>query len=258
MKNLILILVIFLAGEIFSQVTSPSSYTTNYGYRKWVQGANPSADSINANWDELDADIKAVYDTAQVKVNLYENQTIAGTKTISGVLSLGTAGRLTLGTLVPNATGQIGYAGSGAYIRYYNGSTVDTVAFLDDVRSGASGYAELTGASFTGDVSVGQDLRTPYDSLSVASTTISADNKSFLHLWTNGAAPEEIETISGGSDGKILYLINVDVGGYTITIKDNVGNVETAGDFAMGLGDTMTLIYNSVDSKWYELSRSNN
>jgi hypothetical protein len=258
MKNLILILVIFLAGEIFSQVTAPSSYTTNYGYRKWVQGANPSADSINANWNELDADIKAVYDTAQVKVNLYGAQTIAGTKTISGILSLGTAGRLTLGTLVPAANGQIGY--EGAYLKFYHSSgTIDTVAMLDDVRSGASGYAALTGATFTGDVSVGQDFRMPYDSVAFdASEAISADNKSVLFLYSFTSAEEDIATINGGSDGKIIYLINTDASGYVATIKDNTGNIQTAGDFAMGLGDTMTLIYNSVDSKWYELSRSNN
>jgi len=255
MKNIILLFILFSVVAM-AQPTAPSSYTTNYGYRMWIQGANPSADSINANWTELDADIKVVYDTAQVKVNLYGNQTIAGTKTISGVLSLGAAGRLTLGTLVPAANGQIGY--EGAYLKFYHSAgTIDTVAMLDDIRSGSGGYAMLTGASFTGDVSVGEDLRTPYDSVEVTTTSITADNKSFIHLWTQ-ATDEDIETINGGSDGKILYLINTEGTGASITIKDNVGNVEAAGDFVMGTGDTMTLIYNSVASKWYELSRSNN
>ncbi len=262
MKNLILILVILLTGEIFSQVTAPSGYTTNYNFRKWVQGANPSADSINANWDALDARIKIVYDSAQAKLNTYGNQTIAtGTKTFTGGTIALNGARLIFGTSAitsPINVGEIATTASRTYITYTNVSGTDTLATLANIRSGSGGYAMLSGASFTGDVSVGQDLRTPYDSLTISSTTVSADNKTFIQLWTNGASPEDLETISDGSDGKIVYLLNIDAGGNAITVKDNVGNIQTAGDFVMGLGDTMVLIYNSVDSKWYELSRSNN
>lgn len=251
MKNLILILVLFLAGEILSQTTAPNAYTTNYGFRKWAQGANPSADSINANWNELDATIKVVYDSAQAKVNAYGNQSIAGTKTFSD--SIKVSNDLVATTLYGGSLYLGGYLMStdalGSDV-FWN--SADTLATLADIRD-----AVLAGASFTGDVSVGQDLRTPYDSVLVSTTTISADNISFALLYTGGSA-EEIETISGGSDGKILYLMNHDDFGYTITIKDNVGNIEAAGDFAMGGGDSMTLIYNPVSVKWYELSRSNN
>ena len=87
MKKLILFLAIFLVGEVFAQVTAPSGYTPNYRFRKYTQGANPSADSLNANWTLADTKIKLAYDSAQVKVNTYATQTITGAKTFSNDLT---------------------------------------------------------------------------------------------------------------------------------------------------------------------------
>jgi hypothetical protein len=259
MKQLILILTIFLIGEVFAQPTSPSGYTTNYRFRLWTQGANPSADSLNANWTLADTKIKLAYDSASVKMNTYGNQNSRGLKTFTGGgIALG-GGRLFFNNstvTTPLFIGELCPTTSRYYLTYTSPTGTDTLATLANIRSGAGGYAMLTGATFTGDVSVGQDLRTPYDSVQVASTSISADNKSFLHLYTP-AAPQDLETINGGSDGKILYITNTDAT-YSITVKDNAGNINTAGDFVMSQYDTMTLIYNSVASKWLELSRSNN
>lgn len=259
MKQLILILTIFLIGEVFAQPTSPSGYTTNYRFRLWTQGANPSADSLNANWTLADTKIKLAYDSASVKMNTYGNQNSRGLKTFTGGgIALG-GGRLFFNNntvTTPLFIGELCPTTSRYYLTYTSPTGTDTLATLANIRSGAGGYAMLTGATFTGDVSVGQDLRTPYDSVQVASTSISADNKSFLHLYTP-AAPQYLETINGGSDGKILYITNTDAT-YSITVKDNAGNINTAGDFVMSQYDTMTLIYNSVASKWLELSRSNN
>lgn len=259
MKQLILILTIFLIGEVFAQPTSPSGYTTNYRFRLWTQGANPSADSLNANWTLADTKIKLAYDSASVKMNTYGNQNSRGLKTFTGGgIALG-GGRLFFNNstvTTPLFIGELCPTTSRYYLTYTSPTGTDTLATLANIRSGAGGYAMLTGATFTGDVSVGQDLRTPYDSVQVASTSISADNKSFLHLYTP-AAHQYLETINGGSDGKILYITNTDAT-YSITVKDNVGNINTAGDFVMSQYDTMTLIYNSVASKWLELSRSNN
>ena len=259
MKQLILILTIFLIGEVFAQPTSPSGYTTNYRFRLWTQGANPSADSLNANWTLADTKIKLAYDSASVKMNTYGNQNSRGLKTFTGGgIALG-GGRLFFNNnavTTPLFIGELCPTTSRYYLTYTSPTGTDTLATLANIRSGAGGYAMLTGATFTGDVSVGQDLRTPYDSVQVASTSISADNKSFLHLYTP-AAPQDLETINGGSDGKILYITNTDAT-YSITVKDNAGNINTAGDFVMSQYDTMTLIYNSVASKWLEISRSNN
>lgn len=39
-------------------VDSPIGYTSNYGFRKYTDGANPGAAGLNANFDEIDAAIK--------------------------------------------------------------------------------------------------------------------------------------------------------------------------------------------------------
>jgi hypothetical protein len=56
MKKILLFLTILLATttlEIFAQ-DAPSGYTTYYGFRKWAENANPSADSLNQNWIDID------------------------------------------------------------------------------------------------------------------------------------------------------------------------------------------------------------
>jgi len=51
-KAIITLLLIFFAGDLLAQ-TAPSSYTRK-GIRKWSAGANPGADSLNANWNLID------------------------------------------------------------------------------------------------------------------------------------------------------------------------------------------------------------
>lgn len=60
-KHLILFLLClaFFTVELLQAQTAPSGYTTNFRFRKWAQGANPGADSLNANWTDIDAQIKA-------------------------------------------------------------------------------------------------------------------------------------------------------------------------------------------------------
>ena len=55
------------------------------------------------------------------------------------------------------------------------------------------------------------------------------------------------------ADGQLLILINTSAN--TITITETAAAV-MAGNFAMGQGDSLTLMGNGV--VWYELSRSNN
>lgn len=46
-------LLVLFGAEAFAQDTP--TYTTNYSLRKWTEGQYPTADSISANWDELDS-----------------------------------------------------------------------------------------------------------------------------------------------------------------------------------------------------------
>lgn len=126
MKNLILILILF-SVELFAQVTAPSAYTTNYGFRKWVQGANPSSDSINANWDELDASIKLAYDSAQAKGSKLSANTWTGAQTFNG--ATGFNATMTVNNIVPETDGAyyIGYGAKrfdGIYANYFNAGNI--------------------------------------------------------------------------------------------------------------------------------------
>ncbi len=56
MKKLILMIVLLvMTGEVKAQVDPPIGYTTNYKFRMWDDGDNPSADSLNQNWKDIDA-----------------------------------------------------------------------------------------------------------------------------------------------------------------------------------------------------------
>src|SRR3990167_2356024 len=52
------LLSLFVSAGLWAQ-TAPSGYTPNYAIRKWASGANPSADSLNANWTLIDTKIRA-------------------------------------------------------------------------------------------------------------------------------------------------------------------------------------------------------
>lgn len=268
MKQLLLILIIF-SIEIFSQVSSPSGYTTNYGLRKYAQGANPSADSINANWDTIDSKIKVAYDSAQTKLNLYGNQDIGGQKNITSILSIGKSGdrnaKLIIGNFgqTPIYAGELSSTTAGVYLTYFgNGLAEDTVAMLEDLRGGLTGYATLSGTeTFTGAKSFSEKIITSDDILHtrenivVAGTSFSVDGITFGYLQPD--ASYTVPTINGGANGKIVYLVNA-VSGNVVTLDDGIDNLQLAGDFAMNQYDSITLIYNSDSSQWIELSRSNN
>lgn len=264
MKYLFLILII-ASVEIFSQATTPSGYTTNYGYRKWAQGANPSADSLNANWDELDADIKTAYDSAQTKVNTYGTQTVNGIKTFgSGGVGIG-AGRLFFNNNAqtsPLYVGELCPTASRTYLTYTNLSGTDTLATLDDIRTGSGGYATLAGAqSFTGAKTFAEklistdDIQYTEETIAVGDVSFSMDGATYGSLNPDDAWT--VVTINGGANGKIVHLINSSAT-YNITLDDGGGNLQLAGDFVMSQYDAITLIYDSGISTWIELNRSNN
>ena len=86
MKKIILALllfVIFIPG-LYGQ-DDPSGHTEHYSLRKWAENANPSADSLNANWDDIDSvlyDLIVSIDSNHFKIEddeLKLSDTMAGT-----------------------------------------------------------------------------------------------------------------------------------------------------------------------------------
>ncbi|UCG69746.1 MAG: hypothetical protein JSV09_01610 [Thermoplasmata archaeon] len=78
------------------------------------------------------------------------------------------------------------------------------------------------------------------------------------HIIDASSGTDDLDTINGGdAPGQILILIPAS--GDTITVTDEVGNIDLVGTSSYDLNDPddiLVLCYNG--SKWLELSRSNN
>lgn len=88
---------------------------------------------------------------------------------------------------------------------------------------------------------------------------VTVDNRTYIRVSSNDVpANRFIELSNGLTVGQLLILECSASSGNGITVPDNPGsgNTRTAGNFAMTLGDTMTLIWNGDD--WVELNRSDN
>lgn len=136
MKKLFLFLL--FGVTVMAQVTPPSGYTPNYGLRMWSQGANPSADSLNANWMLIDNKIKLAYDSANTStLKTYGNYNIYGNRTYkSGYIAMDGARFLFGNSTVtsPLFVGEIAPTTARTYLTYTNVSSTDTFAMRDWVR----------------------------------------------------------------------------------------------------------------------------
>ncbi|HRK00912.1 MAG TPA: hypothetical protein PL089_14980 [Ignavibacteria bacterium] len=144
MKKIIITILILIAGNIYSQ-DAPIGYSTNYGFAKWAQGANPGATALNNNTEKIDSVIYAV------------------------ATQIGNASNLTTGTLpdarlssnVPLKNGNSTYIGTNTF----NGDTYLTDSYL-------TGELDVTGnIDITG-------------SYSINGTPIAANNASLLTSGT--------------------------------------------------------------------------
>lgn len=220
MKKYIFLIMVFCVIDLLAQSTP--TYTTNYRFRKWAQGANPTADSLNANWTDIDTQIKVRADSITVHRT--------GLNTLMDSVN---AHRTALGT----------------------GSNMD----LSTTQTAAGAKTFSTSINSTGSLISTGNTRFKADTVAYAngSTTINLSGSSgtFITL-TASASDTDVDNISNGSDGRFVIITLMSA--YTLTFKDGVDNLVLAGDFAMGQYDTLTLIYDSTNSKWIELGRSNN
>ena len=92
--------------------------------------------------------------------------------------------------------------------------------------------------------------------LTIASGAVTATT-SFHAIDTEAAAAtDDLDTISGGQTGQVLYLHAAN-GARDVVAKDGTGNLKLAGDFTMNNAeDVLTLIFDG--SNWLEVSRSDN
>jgi len=96
------------------------------------------------------------------------------------------------------------------------------------------------------------------NALTIASGEVTVPaSGSFFSIAAESGTADDLDTINGGSDGDMIVL-RPDSGD-TITVTDNVGNLQLSGNFAMDdPADKITLIYDDAISKWCEITSSGN
>ena len=150
-------------------------------------------------------------------------------------------------------------------------TVTDTATFTSGVNvagaMGVSGATTLTtlnatsnatsNATIAGTLAVADSLALsdelymiPQDAFTVTNGSTITVTGAVMELTAAGTVGADLPA---ATDGRVLILVNGV--NQTITITETASAV-MAGNFAMGQGDTLTLIGNGV--VWYELSRSNN
>jgi hypothetical protein len=92
--------------------------------------------------------------------------------------------------------------------------------------------------------------------LTIAAGVVTATGSYHEIDTESDAATDDLDTINGGSAGDHLYITAID-GARDVVAKDNVGNLQLAGDFTMdNIEDVLHLVHNGTN--WLEVSRSDN
>ena len=138
------LLSLFVSAGLWGQ-RAPSGYTPNYAICKWASGANPSSDSLNANWTLIDTKIRA-------PGYVLPDSVIIGAATSPSGVDLYVEGHVRLdSTLWVEDTVIIGaivgkYAGASS-ILYVNGLTTSSAGFYAGVPSTTTGGLRMYHAS---------------------------------------------------------------------------------------------------------------
>lgn len=146
-------------------------------------------------------------------------------------------------------------------------TVTDTATFTSGVNvagaMGISGATTLTTLNATSNATIAGTLAVadqvafsdelyviPQDAFTVTNGSTLTVTGAVMQLTAAGTVGADLPA---ATDGRVLILVNGV--NQTITITETASAV-MAGNFAMGQGDTLTMIGNGV--VWYELSRSNN
>lgn len=154
-------------------------------------------------------------------------------------------------------------------------STVGALKYIDVSKDAGSGTATVTNqividiptlsnaATNIGFRNADTTVYTPTSSSSLGAGFTIDPTATVIEMQTTGNNNRSSSTSTGitaGQAGQIITLINVDSDGNTITMDNTGGTIELNGasDYAMGVNDTLTLVYSSTRSLWLEIARSDN
>ena len=247
-----------LFGSIGKTLNHVTTYTTAtagvkpayrvydvYGAPTFSSSATSSTSNVNGVW------------------GLWSNPTISQT---------GNGGTLVTSTLTGVEITGVVNAGTGGT----NTVTTRTGVKVNDVAKSAGGGTETVttnigvdvaalsnGATNIGIRNADTTVYTPCSQTSLTSGFTISPDCTVIEIGTSGNNNYTSSTstgISAGVAGQILTLINVDSNSNTITMDNTGGTIELAGaaDYAMGINDTLTLVYSATRSLWLETARSDN
>jgi hypothetical protein len=154
-------------------------------------------------------------------------------------------------------------------------TTMTGVSIQDTANAGGAGTEAVTtqigvdiaalsfGGTNIGIRNADTTVYTPCSQTSLTSGFTISPDCTVIEIGTSGNNNYTSSTstgISAGVAGQILTLINVDSNSNTITMDNTGGTIELAGaaDYAMGINDTLTLVYSATRSLWLETARSDN
>lgn len=168
-----------------------------------------------------------------------------------------TAGATTGQTNTDGFSIGIDATGNGYVRQYENLPILFHTNNAESMRIGANGYVGVgtTSPNTSVDVNGGLSIRPSTTvSLTADNQAVTVGNSSFLVLSSNNAtATNRTFTLSSGLQSGQVLVILLTLNGAELT---DSGNCNLASTYAMGVGDTISLIWNG--STWYETGRSNN
>ena len=167
-------------------------------------------------------------------------------------------------TVYDDSTGQTNASYLLRLAREADADAQDHFILCEDNSTGAAANGDDmfkvdTGGEVTtaGAINAGGFYNCTADSeLTIATGAITA-TKSYHNVDTEGdAASDDLDTISGGTDGDIIVL-TANNAGRTVVIKNGTDNIICGADISLdNTGDTATLIYDGTN--WLLISSSNN
>jgi len=118
--------------------------------------------------------------------------------------------------------------------------------------------ANVNGMTIVGTVQAASVTVPQASTLTIASGAITVTAGFHLVDTEGGAATDDLDTINGGVDGRILVLMAAN-GARDVVVKNNTGNIRCGSDFTMNTEfDTITLMYVNALTTWVQIARSDN
>lgn len=277
LKYLLLIgFFMLISSNLTAQYQDPSSYTSHYNLRMWAQGDNPSADSLNQNWKDLDTylwDLVVVADPRYFEWKTDSQDTLTLKTTDFGTIGFATDENL----YIPIhdrpysnlGNGAIGYNSEG-YLVFYNTNLnvdkYDTLLVRRDLRDDYLENDDLVVSGnweFTGIVEFKQSATIFHEPIYADSSIIFQENDAYftnansysfdgiVYLDTN-----IINNTGSGTKG-IWFEEDDDAVFDSDTVKINgVLQYGELGYGYFGFQDSSITITTTADSTFYQITNS--